>query len=96
MFYLPPDLHTAIQMRKGVAGEEMGDIMVGILTDAMSEELEVVGRMRNRETLFIALLDRTRDASATSRVRSFAHGCSCRHMKVVTTMEIRTYASHWS
>ncbi|MBR3325867.1 MAG: hypothetical protein IKG22_00900 [Atopobiaceae bacterium] len=46
MLYLPPDLHTAIQMRKAVTGEDMGEIMVGILTDAMAEELEVVGRLR--------------------------------------------------
>lgn len=46
MLYLPPDLHTAIQMRKAVTGEDMGDIMVGILTDAMADELEVVARMK--------------------------------------------------
>lgn len=42
MLYLPPELHTAIQMRKAVIGEDMGDIMVGILTEAMVEELAVV------------------------------------------------------
>lgn len=48
MLYLPPDLHTAIQMRKAVIGEDMGDIMVGILTDAMAEELEVVRKMKKK------------------------------------------------
>ena len=48
MLYLPPDLHTAIQMRKAVTGEDMGDIMVGILTDAMAEELAVVGRLKDK------------------------------------------------
>ena len=45
MLYLPPDLHTAIQMRKAVTGEDMGDIMVGILTDAMADELALVKKL---------------------------------------------------
>ncbi|MBR3159754.1 MAG: hypothetical protein IKF14_11740 [Atopobiaceae bacterium] len=48
MLYLPPDLHTAIQMRKAVTGEDMGEIMVWILTDAMVEELEVVRKMKKK------------------------------------------------
>ncbi len=46
MLYLPPDRHTVIQMRKAVTGEDMGDIMVGMLTDAMADELAVVARMK--------------------------------------------------
>lgn len=42
---LPVDLHAAIRMRKAVTGEDMGDIMVGILREAMSEELDVVRRL---------------------------------------------------
>lgn len=50
MLYLPSDLHTAIQLRKAVTGEDMGDIMVRILTDAMADELAVVGRLRDNES----------------------------------------------
>lgn len=45
MLYLPPDLHTAIQLLKAVTGEDMGDIIVDVLTDAMADELAMVRRL---------------------------------------------------
>ena len=42
MLHMPPDLHKAVQLRKTMTGEDMGDIMVGILTEAMADELAMV------------------------------------------------------
>lgn len=46
MLYMPPDLHTAVQLRKAVTGEDMGDIMLSILREGLAEELALVHRLR--------------------------------------------------
>lgn len=43
---MPPDLHTAVQLRKAVAREDMGDIMLSILREGLAEELALVHRLR--------------------------------------------------
>ncbi|MDO4807319.1 MAG: hypothetical protein Q4A07_08725 [Coriobacteriales bacterium] len=45
MLYMPPDLHTAVQMRKAVTGADMGDIMLQILREGLAEELEMVRKL---------------------------------------------------
>lgn len=46
MLYMPPDLHTAVQLRKAVTGEDMGDIMLSILREGLAEELTLVHTLK--------------------------------------------------
>lgn len=46
MLYMPPDLHTAVQLCKAMTGEDMGDIMLSILREGLAEEPTLVHRLK--------------------------------------------------